>query len=455
MLLTGLLLSVQVGYAQLKVRVEERYELTSIIFALAGVPEYCQGGIPSYFQDMVDEFRPYELSEPVEFVRELHQVHRIGYNAVPAAACMLEIKNGKISLQPKYVISKVSEMDSRWTEALFSQFITQLNIFYKESKFHTFFEKHKDLYNLAEQRVNEHIKNTATDWFASFFGEPLSPDIEIYISLTNGPNNYSTPDGVLLGMMSDAEGQPAPNANTTALLIHEISHHYTYPIFLSYWDKMKGAADTIYPPIMYKMAAIAYGDARTSMNEWFNNLAVLMYQKESKDQWFKASIYHNMKRGFIWMQRSVDFMEYFYADRDSYPYIKDFMPQLVSFLDYTAQNFAFVEREFEASQPYMTHIFPAPGFDITQTDEIVITFSEPMLGSTGFEIISEEGIEILPVSDLVWENDKRQIRLKLTPQKIEYGHTYGIRLRPEWFKSARYFDLHEMSKDVIFRIEHK
>lgn len=89
------------SYCQLKARVDERFELTSIVFALAGVPEYCQISIPSYKRDIIKELTPYELTEPINYIRELHQFHAIGYNAVSTTAAMLEIKDGKIQLQPQ------------------------------------------------------------------------------------------------------------------------------------------------------------------------------------------------------------------------------------------------------------------------------------------------------------------------------------------------------------------
>ena len=46
------------SYCQLKARVDERFELTSIVFALAGVPEYCQISIPSYKRDIIKELTP-------------------------------------------------------------------------------------------------------------------------------------------------------------------------------------------------------------------------------------------------------------------------------------------------------------------------------------------------------------------------------------------------------------
>ena len=447
-LLLILFLSIQIGHAQINVKVDERYELTSIAFALAGVPEYCQCRIASYWQDM-DKLTPYESTEPINYMRELNQVHGIGYNAISTAADLLEIKNGKIRLHPKYNTTPISRFDSRWNDELFSKYIKMLNIFYKESNFHQFFLNHQKLYHIAEQRMNTLLANTVMDWFKSFFGKPYEADIKIYISLTNGPNNYATPNGVLIGILEDEEGLPAPNSETLNILIHEIGHHYTNTILNSYWREMENAANKIYPKVQDKMAKIAYGDARSTICEWLNNLFVLMYLKDTNNEFFKAEIYHNINKGFIWMQRSVEFMSNFYSNRTSYPYIDSFMPQLVAFLNFTAENINMVEREYQFSQPYITNIYPAPGADITDTNIIIITFSEPMLGSTGFDIISEKEVEILPISECKWI-DETHIQLKIEPNMIKRGHIYGIGLKTDWFISAKYFMLDDISKSLIF-----
>ena len=197
------------GYSQMRAKADERFELTSILFALAGAPEYCMCPIPSYFQDIVDELAPFDRSAPVEYARELHQIHRIGYDAVATTAAMLEIENGMIRLRPEYDASGIADLDSRWNEELLRKYIRMLNEFYVLSDFHTFYEEHRPLYEAAEKRMDRVLEQIDCGRFESLFGAPLDPEeMVVYVSLTNGPSNYSVPGGVLIGMSVDREGVP-------------------------------------------------------------------------------------------------------------------------------------------------------------------------------------------------------------------------------------------------------
>lgn len=440
------------GYAQMSAKVDEKFELTSIVFALAGVPEYCDIAIQSYYDDIIKEMIPYAMSEPIEYIRILNQNHMIGYAAVSSTASMLEIHNGKIRLQAKYDISKISEADSRWNEELFAKYIDMLNKFYKLSNFRRFFEKHRPLYELAEQRMNEIIVNTSSGWFKSFFGKELDPDMKIYINLTNGPHNYAIPGGVLIGVQSTDKNDRSLSPGTMYVFMHELCHHYTNPLFSSYWDSIKDAADKIYPHVKDQMYKNAYGDSASTMGEWLNDLFVLMYFKETNDKWLRANVSEKIKRGFIWMERSMEFVNNFDMNRDKYPTINEFMPQLVDFLNYTADNFEFVEREYKHSNPYITNIYPAPGSDITDVTEVIITFSEPMLGSYGFIGIPDNAEPLdFYFENVKWDDSRCRVIIPLKPNTRKQGETYGLKLHPNFFLSAKYFPLDDRFIDLIFK----
>lgn len=442
--------------AQIKVKVDERYELVSVTFSLAGVPQFCDIAIPEYKQSIIDDLNnPYTLTEPIHFVRKLAQEHAIGYDAVSTAASMLEIKNGKIRLNPKYKIEQIAEFDKRWTVELFEEYIKQLNVFYKQSKFHNWFEKHQPLYELAEKRFNDYFASSAMAWFKSFYGSDLTHDMNLYISCVNGPHNYSTPEGILLGVGANEKGEPSPNQGTMSLLTHEIGHHYVNPLVDKYWAQMEVAANKIYTHVKDQMAKIAYGNAKTTMIEWLNNLFVLMYFKEigyNGGTYFDISsdLYRNMMAGFIWMPRSVEFMGNFYANRDKYPIIEEFMPQLIGFLNFTADNFDLVQREFDQKEAYITNIYPAPSSDLTNVTEITLTFSEEMNGSCGFLGCPENTLQ-LPIADVKWSDDRRKVKITLTPGIIVKGQTYGLRLSGRAFQNAKHFSLDQRFCDLVFK----
>lgn len=448
-------------FGQIRAKVDERFELTSIAFMLAGAPEYCDCRISSYKQDIEDRLGKYRSSESIKFMRELNQSHEIGYNAITNVADLLQIKNGIISLQPQYDISKISERDSRWNESLMTKYIVMLNRFYKESKFKRFFSDHSKLYQVAEERMNTLLDGIATGWFEDFFGTSLEAlSLEVYISLANGPNNYAVGNSVLIGLYEDEEGLPNPNDSvTTPMLIHEWGHHFTNPIALDYWPQLEKAAEQIYPRVESVMNQFGYSGAQAMVIEWLNNLFSIMYYRETAPQYVPSKTAHSMFTGFIWIDRNVSFMADFYANRNLYPHIEEFMPQLVAFFDYVAQQFDIIYREYKNGYPFITNIYPAFGTDITGFDQIVITFSKPMLGSWGVQGTGtdDENVKGLyeVIDEIVWSEDYMQAYLLLNKEKVEPNQIYGLRLFPSGFYSANYFPLDEMCANLLFNTGQK
>ena len=449
-----LLFAVENGHAQLRSRVDERFELTSIMFALAGAPEYCSIGIPSYLQDIIDELTPYQESEPINYVRVLNQRYLIGYNAVSGTAAMMEIVDGEVRLQPQYDVADVVKYDNRWTEELFTTYLEMVNRFYRESDFHAFFTAHRPLYDEVTAQMDALLDGTVPDWFRSFFGKPLAGDIEVYVSLTNGPSNYAIPGGILIGSGTGVgNGQPYIDGfNAPFLVIHELSHHYTNPLFLEWWPRIEPAANVIYPHIADMMRTIGYGDASSALCEWMNDLFVIMYMTETGNENIPMYTALEMNKGFFWMERSVDFMRNFYADRERYPHVGDFMPQLVAFINYIADNFDLVLAEYENRRPYITNVYPAVGSDISGFEEIVITFSEPMFPSWGFNGTGTDDptVECLPFDKVTWSEDGMRVTLCLQQEELKEDTRYGVYLRPSFFGSIRKFGLNEKCTTLNF-----
>lgn len=455
--LLSTILTFQLCFARLEAKVDERFELTSVMFALAGAPEYCQCRIPSYFQEVCTEFMPYDRTPAINFIRELHQFHRIGFNAVPAITGLLEIRKGEICLKPQYDISKISEIDERWDEALLTKFLKSVNEFYTESNFHRFFKKHAPLYELAEERMNAILSDDIENWFAKFYGQSLNTNLEIYLSLMNGPSNYSFSSGILIGISNNENGIPTfDKGNTMPLLIHELSHHFTNALVDKYWTQLQEPATRLYTATeeLFRTQS-AYAGIQTVMNEWLTELVTICYMQENDGIWVKPMVARDIRKGFVWMRRSVDFMTNFVANRNLYPYFEDFMPQLISFAEFTANNIEWILRENEMSSPYITNVYPAMNSDISGVKEVVVTFSCPMLGSYGFNGSGSPDASPLYFDSITWSEDGTKMLIGLKTDMIDENKEYGLLLRPQTFLSADYFLLNQNSCRLSFNTYHK
>lgn len=452
-LVIATLLCFQSSFAVLPAKVDKRFELTSIVFALAGTPEYCQCDIPSYKQDIIKAFSPYELTEPINYIRELNQVYGIGYDAVSTTASMLEIVNGKIQLQRQYEIQDIGKYDSRWTPDLLSNYILMLNRFYTESDFQNFWETHTELYGMYEEQMNVLLQSISEEWIKTFYGDSEDSKLQTYICLNNGPNNYAVQDGILIGVLPSLFQRDG----LLFSILHEIGHHYSNSLLGPYWPQMEDAANRMYPYIKNLMIKSAYGCAQISLCEGINNLFTLMYFKEYDESDFRWHLKNYTEKGFIWLPWAVEFMDNFYADRERYPCIRDFIPQLVTFINDISNRYDIVIQEFESRHPYITNTYPSIGSDISDFDEITISFSESMhthvYGFAGNGTDNgDENILQLPVDfeNIKWSDDGQKLILPLDKSKIEAGKLYGIQLYPRAFTSLGFYWLDDRSKNITY-----
>jgi hypothetical protein len=144
-------------FAQLKSHVDERFELTGIVFRLAEAEEYVNNEVFHYVADIDAYFAPYKEHPLIQYVRKIREREEVAYNAVSGAATLLQIKNGKVSVSPQADIACLVQ-DPRWTEETFSIYVKLLNRFYKDTKFAVFFNQHKALYAETEKRFNDKSK---------------------------------------------------------------------------------------------------------------------------------------------------------------------------------------------------------------------------------------------------------------------------------------------------------
>lgn len=455
-LLAGIFLSFNSAHSQIKAQVDERFELTSIYFALAGVPEYCACAIPSYWADMNKTFfDDFTYSEPIHYARFLHQKHNIQYALVPWIAEKLEIVSGHVRLAPQWKVEELVAEVPHWGEGRLEKFIRMLDRFYRKSKFSEFYQSHRPLYDVYEQAATAYYSTAGVSWFESFFGKPFEQNLTVNISLMNGPHNYSMDKGVLLGMQEDKNGNPRIDIFDTQVLIHELCHHFTHPIFDSWWPQLEPAMRKIFPHIREQMENLAYPDMKQATEEWLNELCVQLYMREIKPGFSGILIASDVNRGFIWMWRSVDFMENFFAHRDRYPFFGDFMPQIVGHMNYLADNFELFLQEYQTRKPYVTGGYPLPGSDISSYDHIELTFSESMkTTSWGFNPL--EGYERLMMKDAQWSEDGRKIVLNINKNVLIPGKMYGFKLIPDTFRSAyRLFQLDERCCDYVYEFSGK
>jgi hypothetical protein len=447
-------------FAQLQSQVDERMELAGIVFRLAGAEEYVNNEVVNYVLDIDSFFAPYKDHPLIRYVKKIRERDEVAYNAVSGTIFYLEIKNGQVRLAPHVDLNCLLQ-DPRWTKETFLTYVKLLNRFYKDSKFHGFFNRHKALYAETEKRFNSFLADIHTEWFNDFFGQSLTTPL-ICVSLTNGRSNYggspsclpNIPEGsIIIGCSRvDSDGIPVFNKDINPDLfftvMHELCHIFTGPLVDKYQQDMIQAADTIFPYVKEALAKVAYGDANSMLVEGINNLCTNMYFREYPTRWEKYMIRDNENYGFIWMRRFVRFMDNFYEHRDIYPHFEDFMPQIISFINSCGRNIEQIVFEYNHSAPYVVNVFPSPNTVVSAGIKVVkVDFSQPMWDVAGIYHI--ENVARPDSGMRYWNEDKTSLYI---PVNLKKRGKYGLLLCKGIFQSSETFLMKE-DFEILFETE--
>jgi len=460
-------------FSQLKSHVDERFELTSIVFRLAGADEYNNNQVKSYISDIDDYFAPFKEHPLIRYVKEIREKDEVAYDAVSGITFQLVIRGNHIDLSPQSDKAAFLQSEPRWKNESMDKFIKLLNHFYKETKFKVFFSRHQDLYSTAENRFDGLLQTIHEEWFQSFYGEPLG-NPAIYLSLCNGSSNYSmnayskdnsSNYGIVIGcsrvdkdgipnfiLAYSEDNKPYYDNKKIRVIIHEFSHHFSNPLVTKYEQEMNVAAEKMFPYVREQLAKYAYNDAKSILFEGLNELFVNTYFWEYKNP-DSYNIYDDENRGFVWMRRAIRFMNNFYENRIIYPYIKGFMPQLVSFINTSGNHIDQIMDEYNHSFPYVVNVFPGINTTVSaDIKEIRVDFSHPMIVGIGINYPENlNGILPQKTATSYWSKDMKTL---IMPVALEKEENCNINLSKGVFQSFENFPMKE-DFEILFKTAEK
>ena len=388
----------QIGICQSNVKVDERFELTSIVFRLTDIDVFAYPVPQNYVNDINEYFDKYKNHDLVKFVKNIigtKQPFEISFIATSAAE--IEITDNKLSFSKKLITCydtapAKDTTGSVWTKAELEEYLRLLNKFYKDTKFHRFFLQHSDFYNKAEERMQELVNQIDTAWFTSFFGQPYQLD-NVWVVPSNGFNNFSvtckdktgkTYFNCALGCgNTDSLNYPIFDWGSLEVLIHEICHNYVNPICDKYWSVFEPACDSIFAYVSEPLTTSLYGSPEALFYESTNRLCEFTYLNTHPvltAKQMKRNLIINHLTGLIWMRDLIDFLEIFAEKKGQYPHFEDIMPQLLGFMQQIPQNMEnYYLPQFELMRPCVRYTYPSKNSMVdTDLDTIIISFSQPM-----------------------------------------------------------------------------
>jgi hypothetical protein len=273
----------------LQVVVDPRVELMSLIFCLAGNPEYNMARVKSYAEDADKQFGKFRDHAVVNLAQELRNTHGVSYDAVMSMAVHLtdaEHLKLKLPLEPW-----PDGLDKRWTAPDVSNFLATAQQFVKDSSFQEFIEQHRPLYETTVTRMQTLMEKEAhLEWFDAYFGRRPQASFTVALELLNGGGCYGVhfraADGreelyCVLGVwQTDKQGLPEFTRDTLPYVVHEFCHSYANPLIERHQAELGAAGDALFEHVAGKMHSQAYGNGHTLLCESLVRACVVRYVRQ-------------------------------------------------------------------------------------------------------------------------------------------------------------------------------
>lgn len=375
---------------KVRVNVDPRVELMSVIFRLAGNPEYNQGRVESYVADVEQHFGPHRSHPAVTLARELRNNNGVSYDACMSMAVHL---TDVPSLGEAVPFDPHPEtLDGRWTVDHARQFVTLARDFVKVTDFQSFIDAHQPLYDQSVKRMRRLLdKRGHLEWFDRFFGTRPGAEFTVILGMLNGPQCYGPRIKVardaeklycVLGVwQTDKRGRPKFDRSMLGTVVHEFCHSYVNPIIDGHESEFAASARQIYPQVEAAMKRQAYGTWQTMMKESLVRACVVRYKFAHESQ-RKATqaISEEKERQFFWVGELADLLGEYEAQRDRFKTLEDLVPRMVRFFDEYGPRFASRKQPQTSKAPQVVSITPANGSRGVSASlkRIKVVFDRPM-----------------------------------------------------------------------------
>jgi hypothetical protein len=375
-----------------QVRVDPRVELVSIIFRLAGNPEYNQGRVPRYTRDVDAHFGPYRNHRVVALATRLRRTRGVSYDACMSMAVHMPDGPATTTGGTAPFTPRSHTLDDRWREAEAREFVDSAHQFAKESSFAEFFDQHKPLYKTATSRMQKVLAQSGhLDWFDAFFGQRPQARFTVVLGMLNGgacygPRCGNASGGVdlycVLGVWkTDLAGLPVFDTSMLRTVVHEFCHSYTNAIVDRHQEQLRAAGNQIYPYVESAMRRQAYGNWKTMMYESLVRACVVRYVRHYEGRQAAADeVRRQAQRGFTWVGGLSARLGEYEAEREKYRDLDSFMPRIVAYFDAYAKVFVASQQKLADNRPHVVSMTPSA--DATEVrpglGKIRVVFDRPM-----------------------------------------------------------------------------
>lgn len=438
-------------------KVDPRVELLSIAFRLADAEEFKSDYFKNYIDDINSYFAEYKNHELINFIKKIRNEQGIGYDAVANMAIHLSYPE----LKPILPFSE-NIPEKRWGTNLMNteHFLTLLQKFHKESNFLQFYNEHRNLYEIAEDRFNQNVLSEIDlDWYSKFYGKVPNEKFTIVLGMgftgnfgvkLQVPNQKEIVYSILGAWDFDNDEKPVYTTENgyTETVVHEFNHSFVNHLQDSMEKDLELYGNKIYKIVNKDLRQQAYGNWLTALNEGLVRAAVIEYFTSSKkadnklknEQYF----YETFRSKFYWVPDLVSALEVYKKNRKKYPTLESYMPELVKVYKTVSKN------PIEAYRKNIEYVFALPintnsnspkiinflpknrGQNIsTNTKEIVLFFDKEMLYNYN---VNQPPFpySTIPIDSIKLSENKKEMYISLKRnlnENTEYGLVFGTNFK--------------------------
>ncbi|MEQ9232397.1 MAG: DUF4932 domain-containing protein [Cyclobacteriaceae bacterium] len=412
-------------------KVDERVELLTIVARLADFSEYSGNVLEDYTNDIEEHFSGHKDHSLIRFIKELRVENGLGYDAVMQMAVLLKPPP---ELTPR--VDLIAVLDDRWGgEEKIAQFLVLIQQFYRESNFEGFYDSHRGLYSLAEERFQAILNEVDFSWFGSFYGNVPGVNFNFYVRLQTGGSygpsvelsENRTDIYAILGTTEvESDGTPMYSESRLQTIIHEFSHSFVNPIFFKHMERFRPSGEKIFEAVRNDLSNRGYGNWESIVIESLVRASVIRYriEHESDPNIAFDRIITEKNFGFIWIDELVVLLGA-YQHSKAYKNFDSLLPLIIGYFDDLESRMGQELSDFDKNAPHVLEISP---IDTSMqnvkasTKEIVITFDKPVTKSDDFMINpTEAGEDAMPVINII-ELDELGIHLILKTQLLPHSN---------------------------------
>lgn len=427
-----------------KPKVDKRVELLSIVARLANYNEYSSKLFKLYTDKIYEHFDPYKDHELIKFAAQLRKERGVSYDAVMAMAVRLDD-----DFNPRVEFTD-NNPEKRWGKDNAYKFVSLLKEFYTEAHCEEFFESNKDLYKEVSQRFLPIYEDLDLSWYSTFYGKEPSEKFKIINGLGTGGGNYGAaivlPSGqkevyAIMGTWRvDSLGMPVfMKDGYFSTLVHEFNHSFVNRLIDINEDALRESGEKIFEKVKKEMAPQAYGNWKTVLYEALVRASVIKYMKDHNfdNITIARETGEQLNRKFIWIRDLVEELEKYDKNRDVYPTLESYMPNIVEAYKKYADNMDKYAEEINSEKPKVVSIEGITNGDTgvdTTLKTISVTFDKPLLGR-GYSInYGNKGKDAFPkIEKTTYANDNKTIILTVS---LESNKEYQLVLTGLAFRSS-------------------